>query len=233
MLDGRAGSLEEQIHLPVESPEEMDADWPTAIARLQRLPESMAAVSASGDAALSRTLIVKSLAAYVRSLVAGGSPFDRFYYLGDQAAISEQAKEGLDIFVHKARCSSCHQITGYSAPLTDESFHTTGVGFANEAYKDTGRFAITGIQADLGAFKTPTLRNVALRQYFMHNGSMTSLRQVIEYYNRGGNSGAPNLDGRIRPLYLSQDDINDVIAFLETLTSQVKTYQSLRDPERP
>jgi len=139
-----------------------------------------------GADAVSRTLVEKALAAYVRSLVSGGSPFDRFYYGGDENAISAEAKEGLLLFVRKGRCSGCHLITGYSAPLTDQSFHSTGVGFENGVYRDEGRGGVTGIASDLGLFKTPTLRNVALRRYFMHDGSMRSLREVLDYYNRGG-----------------------------------------------
>ena len=109
--------------------------------------------------------------------------------------------------------------------LTDHNFHSTGIGFADGKYTDDGRFEVTKNEADRGAFKTPTLRNVALRPYFMHDGSLKSLREVIEYYNRGGNRGAPNLDGRIQPLYLTETEIKEMLAFLGTLNSEVVSYR--------
>jgi len=225
MLDGRAGSLASQIPMPIESPTEMNADWPTLLPRLANLPETRTAVQATGTASLDQTYVVQSLAAYVRALVSGGSPFDRFYYGGDAQAISVEAKEGLLLFVRKGRCSGCHLITGYSAPLTDGSFHTTGVGFENGAYRDDGRSAVTGKDSDRGAFKTPTLRNVALRPHFMHDGSLHSLRAVIDYYNKGGNRDAPNLDGRIQPLFLTEPEVAAIVAFLETLSAPVQIYR--------
>jgi cytochrome c peroxidase len=223
MLDGRAASLVDQIPLPIESTTEMNADWPSVLARLADRAETSGVLRAGRT--LDKTMVVKSLAAYVGTLVSGDSPFDRFYYGGEQQAISGEAKEGLLLFVRKGRCSGCHLITGYAAPLTDGSFHAIGVGFENGAYRDLGRGAVTGKVSDRGAFKTPTLRNVALRPYLMHDGSMTSLREVIDYYNKGGNRSAPNLDGRIRPLFLSESEVEAIIAFLETLTAPVQSYQ--------
>src|SRR5262249_25938521 len=162
-------SLEEQIHLPLESTREMNVDWSVAVARLNQLPEVQARLASAGAPVLTKALVEKSLAAYVRSLVTGGSPFDRYYYGGAGTGIREQAKEGLLLFERKGRCSGCHLITGYSAPLTDEAFHSVGVGYENGAYKDPGRFAITNAPEDLGVFKTPTLRNVAERRFFIHD----------------------------------------------------------------
>ena len=224
MLDGRAASLEEQIHLPLESPREMNIDWMASLARLNAVSQIQTSLASLDTPALTKTLVVKSLAAYVRSLVSGGSPFDRYYYGGDETAISEEAKEGLLLFERKGRCAGCHLITGYAAPLTDDAFHSVGVGFENGAYKDPGRFAVTNDTEDLGVFKTPTLRNVAERRYFMHDGSMKSLKEVLAYYNRGGNSGAPNLDGRVHPLMLSEAEEASIIAFLQTLSAPVVSY---------
>ena len=225
MLDGRAPSLADQIHLPIESPTEMNADWPTVLARLADRTETRAALQATAATSLDKALVVKSLAAYVRSLVSGGSPFDRYYYGGDEQAISARAKEGLLLFIRKGRCSGCHLMTGTAAPLTDGSFHAIGVGFENGNYRDPGRGAVTGKASDRGAFKTPTLRNVAMRRFFMHDGSMASLRDVIAYYNKGGNRSAPNLDGRIRPLYLTDPEIDAIIAFLRTLSAPVRSFR--------
>jgi cytochrome c peroxidase len=226
MLDGRAASLEDQVRLPIESPTEMSADWPVLLSRLAHVPETEAALSAMRGQSLDQTLVARSLAAYIRTLVSGGSAFDRFYYGGDQQAIGAEAQQGLLLFIRKGRCSGCHLVTGYAAPLTDSSFHSTGIGFKDGAYLDVGRSGVTGKELDKGAFKTPTLRNVAARRYFMHDGSMHSLREVIDYYNAGGNRGAPNLDGRIRPLFLSETEIGEIIAFLETLNAPIKSYRA-------
>jgi cytochrome c peroxidase len=221
MLDGRAPSLEAQIHIPLESGREMNIAWPAALARLQAQQAIMAAASAAREQPLTKDAVLRAIPAFLRRLVSAGSPFDRYYYLGDESAISEEAKEGLKLFVRKGRCSGCHLITGYSAPLTDGSFHSVGIGFAGGDYSDVGRFAVTGQVQDRGAFKTPTLRNVALRKYFMHDGSMSSLRGVLDYYNKGGNAGAANLDGRVRALHLSPVEEDALIAFLGTLTAPV------------
>jgi cytochrome c peroxidase len=229
MLDGRAASLEDQVHIPLEAPDEMAIDWPAALDRLKDLPETKRLLSARPATTLDRDLVLTSLAAYVRTLVAGGSAFDQYYFAHDESAISEDAKEGFRLFVRKGRCSGCHQVTGVSALLTDHNFHATGIGFADGKYADDGRYEVTWNDADRGAFKTPTLRNVALRPYFMHDGSLNSLRAVIEYYNRGGNRTAPNLDGRIQPLYLTEAEIKEILAFLDTLNSTVVSYRPWAD----
>jgi cytochrome c peroxidase len=223
MWDGRAPSLAEQIHLPLESPSEMDVDWPLALRRLSDHSASHALLAA--DRTINRPLVLRALAAYVRSLVAGASDFDRYYFQDDQTALSEQAKEGLLLFVRRGRCSSCHLTTGYSALLTDNNFHSIGIGFADGRYKDAGRFEVTAREADRGLFKTPSLRNVSLRRYFMHDGSMTSLREVVDYYDRGGNRGAVNLDERIRPLFMTVREKENLLAFLGSLNSPIVSYR--------
>jgi cytochrome c peroxidase len=225
MLDGRAAGIEDQIHLPLESPVEMRIDWDSSLGWLQDRPETLRLLAAMSGTKLDRDVVISSLAAYVGTLVAGNSAFDRYYFGHDESAISETAKEGFRLFVRKGRCSSCHQVTGESALLTDDNFHSTGIGFSNGAYRDDGRFEVTGKETDRGRFRTPSLRNVTLRPYFMHDGSLKSLREVIGYYNRGGNRGASNLDGRIQPLYLSEPEIQAMLAFLETLTSEVVSYR--------
>jgi cytochrome c peroxidase len=225
MLDGRAAGIEDQIHIPLESPAEMRIDWSASLGWLQDRPETLRLLSGVPGTKLDRDLVISSLAAYVGTLVAGNSPFDRYYFGHDEGAIDQQAQDGFRLFVRKGRCSGCHQVTGESALLTDDSFHSTGIGFADGAYRDEGRFEVTGNPADKGLFRTPSLRNVTLRPYFMHDGSLKSLREVIDYYNRGGNRGAPNLDGRIQPLYLSEEEILAMLAFLGTLNSEVVSYR--------
>jgi cytochrome c peroxidase len=224
-LDGRAAGLADQIHIPLESPTEMAINWTASLSRLEDLPETRRYLVARPEAILDRSVVLSALTAYARSIVAGDSAFDRYYFHKDETAISEEAKEGFRLFVRKGRCSGCHQVTGTSAMLTDHNFHSTGIGFADGTYSDEGRFEVTKNDADRGAFKTPSLRNVALRPYFMHDGSLKSLREVIDYYNRGGNHGAPNLDGRVQPLYLSDTEVQEILAFLGTLDSEVVSYR--------
>jgi cytochrome c peroxidase len=225
MLDGRAAGLDDQIHIPLEAPTEMAINWNDSLDRLKDAPETKLLFASRAGTALDRSLLLSALAAYARTLVAGDSAFDRYYFNKDEAAISDEAKEGFRLFVRKGRCSGCHQVTGVSAMLTDHNFHSTGIGFADGKYADEGRFEVTGNETDKGLFKTPTLRNVALRPYFMHDGSLDSLRSVIDYYNRGGNGGAPNLDGRIQPLYLTEPETKKILAFLGTLDSEVVSYR--------
>lgn len=226
MLDGRASNLKEQIHIPLESDIEMNVDWSASLKALSSLPETRNFLQGlPRQPELSRDLVLAALAAYVRSLVSGGSAFDRYYYGGQQDAIGDQAKEGLKIFVRKGRCASCHLLTGAAAPLTDYNFHSIGIGFADGKYSDNGRFEVTHDPVDRGAFKTPTLRNVALRPYYMHDGSMKSLREVVDYYNRGGNPGAANVDGRVQKLFLTEEEIEALIAFLQTLNSEIVSYR--------
>lgn len=221
MWDGRATSLFEQIHMPLEDVREMNINWHSSLALLDSQPATTRYLAATGELSISRTSVIGALAAYVESLVSRPSGFDRYYYQNDETAISDDAKDGFRIFLRKARCGSCHLVTGTSAPLTDYNFHAIGIGYGAGEYKDLGRYAITKDPADLGAFKTPSLRNVALRPYLMHDGSFSSLRAVIDYYNRGGNLGAANMDGRIHPLFLNETEVRQLLSFLETLTSEI------------
>lgn len=222
--DGRASGLRDQIPIPLEAANEMDVDWPKALGDLRDSDEALAFLRATGKHDLARGAVIDALAAYVRTLVSGSSAFDRYYYSNDEAAISDDAKAGLRVFVRKARCSSCHLLTGLSAPLTDGSFHSVGIGWRDGKYGDDGRFAVTHRPEDRGLFKTPTLRNVSQRPYLMHDGSMTSLRQVIDYYDRGGTPAASNFDKRLKPLFLTEDDIGKLIAFLKTLDAPIVSF---------
>jgi cytochrome c peroxidase len=159
------------------------------------------------------------LAAYVASLEARESRFDRYYYDHKTDALSQQEILGLRLFTHKAHCAGCHLLNGLNSPFTDDAFHATGIGCSPGSCKDHGRAAITGDPADEGAFKTPSLRGVALRPYLMHDGSISSLRAAVERYNRGINTG-PNTDGRLGPLYLTGDEVSAIVAFMGALTPE-------------
>jgi cytochrome c peroxidase len=159
--------------------------------------------------------------------VFGDSPFDRFYFGGDSAAISEPARRGWLLFNSpKVGCGGCHVAVhtdprgGARALFTDHQFKNLGVGYKNGRMNDVGRYAVTGNPADWGKFRAPTLRNIALTAPYMHDGSLQTLEDVVEFYNRGGIPN-PNLDPLMKQLHLSTDEQRNIVAFLRTLTSSV------------
>lgn len=192
--DGRAATLEEQVVGPIQNPVEMDLTLPEATARV----------------GLSETELANALASYVRTILSGDSPYDRFV-AGDRNALSPIQQKGLQLFRGKAACTACH----LGPNLTDERFHVTGIG------TDEGRGKITGKPADRGAFKTPSLREVARAAPYMHDGSLLTLEDVVEHYNKGGETN-PSLDPEIRELHLTADEKKALVAFLDSLNGTVR-----------
>ncbi|MDY6992091.1 MAG: cytochrome c peroxidase [Pseudomonadota bacterium] len=191
--------------------------------------------------------VVKAIASFERTLSAGDSPFDRYLYGDDETALSEAAIRGLEIYRNKGRCQSCHTIGQTHALFTDNLFHNLGVGFqkiqsevmdlaktfrqakqedtnldqailTEQKTSELGRFVVTLDPSDIGAFKTPTLRNIALTAPYMHDGSIQTLEEVIALYDRGGEEN-PFLDSGIRPLNLTEQEKADLLAFMNSLTS--------------
>ena len=161
--------------------------------------------------------VAQAIADYERTILSGNSPYDRFR-AGDAHALSPAAQRGLGHFEGKSHgrgCISCH--AGFN--FTDEGYHNIGVGMDREN-PDLGRYTLTRQEADKGAFKTPTLRDVASRPPYMHDGSMKTLEEVVAFYNRGGH-GNPWLSPLIRPLNLTAAEQADLVAFLEALTGEV------------
>ena len=219
MWDGRAADLRNQIAIPLESPE-MATVWPTALSRLRTDPTVSELAGRAGLASIDRGSALAALAAYVASLDAGNSRFDRYYFNQDTQALTTQEAWGLRLFIRKGRCANCHLVDSRGAPFTDNAFHRTGIGRVEGLYKDRGRAAITGDPVDEGAFKTPGLRGVALRPYLMHDGSVSSLRQAVEHYNERITEGSPMLDERLATLHLTGDEVDAIVAFLGTLTPE-------------
>jgi cytochrome c peroxidase len=158
--------------------------------------------------------LAQAIAAYERTVVSGNAPFDKFK-AGDESALSDSARRGMDIFFGKGACSSCH----VGPTFTDHAFHNVGVGMDKEEF-DRGRVAISNLKGDTGAFKTPSLRDISRTAPYMHDGSLKTLEDVVEYYDKGG---IPNdfLDEEIFPLKLSDQEKQDLINFLtEGLTSE-------------
>ena len=214
--DGSADSLEDQVLAALQS--EMGADIEQMVLFLRQSPDySHYFREAFGSGPITPYQVASAIADYERSLVSGGSPWD----------LAKQGRspgipvfEGEKLFFGKARCVTCH----FGENFTDNRFHNTGIGWDadSQRFRDKGRYDVTLEIGEIGRFKTPTLRNVSRRPPFMHDGSLPDLPSVVAHYNQGGIVN-PNLSLEIKPLNLSQDEILDLIDFLEALT----------DPQRP
>jgi cytochrome c peroxidase len=156
--------------------------------------------------------VARALASFVRSLRSGDAPYDRFEE-GDPAALSAEARRGLELFRGKANCTACH----IGPNFTDEQFHNTGVSWGKG---DLGRYRVTQEEKDRGAFRTPTLREIARTAPYMHDGSLATLADVIEYYDRGGKRN-PYLNEALRSLRLTAEEKQDLLAFLKSLTGAI------------
>lgn len=226
--DGRAASLEEQAAGPIANPIEMNLSHTECVARLNGNAEYRALFArAFGEGSITIRHVQKAIAAYERTVVTGNSPFDRYQYGGDKTAMSEAAVRGLALFMdrEKGNCSACHSVGPKSAVFSDGQFHNLGTGMNAEGeLTDLGRFEQTKREADRGAFKTPSLRNVAQTGPYMHDGRLKSLRDVVDFYAGGGSSN-PQLDPQIKPLALTGKDREDLVAFLEALTGELATVK--------
>ena len=214
--DGRAATLEDQALRPIQAPNEMDMPLDSVLQRLGGKPEYRERFAAAfPDGEVSAPNLARALASYVRTLRSGDSPFDRFF-AGDSNALSTVARDGFQLFVGRARCSLCHA----GPTLTDQSFHNTGVAWRDGMLADSGRAAVTGTRDALGAFKTPSLRNVERTAPYMHDGSVATLEEVVEFYDGGGNPN-PYQDPDIRPLNLNASERSALLAFLRSLSGKV------------
>ncbi len=255
--DGRSPTLEDQALHPIVNPVEMAMPSHDAVLEIIRSDRDYTRAFRNVFDVRPEQIriehVTKAIAAFERTQIAGDSPFDRWYFGGEENAISEAAKRGFDVFLTDGRCVSCHTIEQDHALFTDHRFHNIGVGvnamqdrigelakaflvakaqgvdvdvavLSDPDTSHLGRFAVTGDLSEIGAFKTPTLRNVAVTAPYMHDGSLATLREVVEHYNNGGVIPAdapvnPYLSGGIRPLNLTEQQIDDLVAFMESLTS--------------
>jgi cytochrome c peroxidase len=208
---GHFKTLESVAFGPINSAKNMNASEKLVIRRLSAIPGyALAFDTAFGAGPITRKKIEDALATYERTIVSADAPFDRWIN-GDENAIGADAKAGFSLFNGKAHCSSCH--SGWL--FTDNSFHDIGVARGN----DTGRGKLFPTSIKLKhAFKTPTLRDVARRAPYMHNGSLKDLHAVLDLYNRGG-VRRPSRSAQIVPLHLTEKEKKELIAFLDTLTS--------------
>jgi len=196
--DGRAATLEEQVLGPIVNPKELG------------LTES----DLKQRTGLASKDVAAALASYVRTIRSGESRYD-WFLAGQSEMLTSEERLGLEIFRGRAGCAACHG----GPNLTDDRFHNTGVGWGANGPADNGRFAVTGAEPDRGAFKTPTLRDIAHTAPYMHDGSQPTLEAVVDFYARGGNRN-PNLDPRMRPEQFRPDETRALVAFLKTLTGR-------------
>ncbi len=222
--DGRAPTLEKQAEGPVANPVEMAHSLDGAAKKLQSDPGYvMEFERAFGFGPITYEKIAKAIAAFERTVISANSPFDRYYFGGQKNALSASAQRGFEIFRDPKRgnCAVCHTIGEKDALFTDNKYHNIGVGVRDEQFTDIGRFEVTKNPADRGAFKTPSLRNVALTAPYLHDGSLKTLKDVIDLYIGGGNSN-PHLDKEIHALdFLTGQERKDLLAFLESLTGEM------------
>lgn len=245
-LDGRAPSLEEQAKLPIVNPIEMGMkDGDEVAKKIASIPEYVTEFQAVYHRAVSYDDIGRAIASFERTLVSGNSPFDRFM-AGDAKALNESERRGWSLFNGRGRCMSCHGFNATQPFFTDNRFHNIGVAahkanFVELALKarkiadtgdlkkidelaietdlsELGRFLVTKNYSDIGAFKTSPLRNIALTAPYMHDGSLPTLWDVMDHYNKGGVQN-PFLDGGMQRLGLNEKEIDDMVAFLGSLTS--------------
>jgi cytochrome c peroxidase len=210
--DGRASSLEDQALAPLRNPAEMGVSAELAVAKLHRLegyPERFREVF---ESPITVKNLGQALAAFARTILSGNSAYDRFV-AGDGTALTRTALDGLRLFNGKAHCNLCHQGFNFS----DGLFHNIGVGWNGKFFQDAGRYEVTGVFKDQGAFKTPTLREVFETGPYMHDGTFASLEAVIDFYDRGGIPN-PQLDLLIQPLHLNNEEKRALVEFLKSLS---------------
>jgi cytochrome c peroxidase len=213
--DGRAASLEEQALGPIQNPIEMGNTLDAVVKKLNAIKGYRAAFQKAFGTEVTAEGIAKAIASFERTVLSGNSAYDR-YKAGEHNALSASAQRGLALFESEAvKCTACH--VGHN--FTDENYRNLGIGM-DKANPDLGRYEITKNEEDRGAFKTPTLRDISRTAPYMHDGSLKTLREVIDYYDKGGTPNA-HLSKDMKPLNLTEQEKEDLAAFLESLTGEM------------
>jgi cytochrome c peroxidase len=225
--DGRAQSLEDQALGPMANPIEMGNTHEAMVATIAGVPGYRKYFAeAFGSEAITKERIAQAIADYERTRMSGNSPYDRWRRTRDATAVPPEVKLGHELFFGKAGCVQCH----VGSRFTDNNFHNIGIGWdeTTRTFADEGRYQTTKgtinegfAESDRGAFKTPTLREVSKRAPYMHDGSVATLREVVEYYNRGGNRN-PYLDPKMpqKPLGLTPAEIDALVAMMKALDGE-------------
>ena len=214
--DGRAPTLEAQSIGPFTNPIEHGfPNYDVMMAKMNKIPGYRKLFKeVFGDENITIENVGKAIASFQRTVLSGNSPGDRFDQGQEAGAISESAQKGLTLFRDKARCTKCH--SGFN--FSDEKFHNLGIGWDDNKV-DLGRYMVTGNAEELGAFKTPTLREIARSAPYMHDGRFKTLEEVVNFYNKGGVKN-PHQDPLIIPLELTDQEKSDLVAFLHTLNGE-------------
>ncbi len=213
--DGRAETLEDQSTGPFVSPVEHGfAHHDELVAKLNTIQGYQEMFQKVFQGPITKKRVGQAIASFQRTILSGNSPYDRFDFGGKEKAISPAAQRGLTLFLKKARCTRCH--SGFN--FTDEKFHNLGIDW-DGAHIDLGRFTVSKNPEDIGAFKTPTLREISRTAPYMHDGRFATLRQVVDFYNAGGIKN-PHQDNTIIPLNLTDQEKEDLVEFLQALSGE-------------
>jgi len=221
--DGRASTLEEQAKGPMADAKEMGNTHEAIVEKLKAIAgyrALFAKVYGTDEITIDRASM--AIACFERTVLSGNAPYDR-YKKGDKKAMTPEQVRGMSVFVEKAKCDRCHEGPNF----TLNAYSNLGVG-TDKADPDVGRFAVTHDPHDWGVFKTPTLREVEHTAPYMHDGSLKTLDDVVEFYNKGGIKNK-NLDVNIKPLNLTDQDKKDIVAFLKALSGE--GWQNVKAPE--
>lgn len=209
--EGGVPSLEMQTLVPIQEHNEMDFNIVLIGERLKQIPEYVAMSKAAYNREPTSFVIARALATFERSLISGNSAYDKYTYRYKANALTEKEKKGMQLFFSKkTQCSQCH--SGFN--FTNYAFENNGL---YDNYTDEGRRRLTGQEADFALFKVPTLRNVAVTAPYMHDGSLNTLREVVEHYNTGGKNN-PQKSKMLKPLHLTPAEKDALVAFLQSLT---------------
>jgi cytochrome c peroxidase len=212
--DGRANSLEEQAKGPMANPIEMASTHEAIVGKLKGIPGYCAMfTNAFGSAEIDIDRVAMAIASFERTVLSGNAPYDR-YKRGDKKAISAEQVRGMAVFFDKSKCDRCHE----GANFTLNAYANLGVG-SDKPDPDVGRFAMTKDPRDWGVFKTPTLREIEHTAPYMHDGSLKTLEDVVEFYNKGGIANK-NLDPNLKRLNLTDAEKRDLVAFLKALSGE-------------
>jgi cytochrome c peroxidase len=206
--DGRAKTLEDQALGPIQAGVEMNMKLEDLIPKLNKIDGYKKQFNEVFGSDASAPAIAKAIAAYERTVLSGNAPYDE-YKAGNKKALSEVVERGRKVFFGKGHCSACH----VGPSLTDNSYHNIGVGM-DQKKPDVGRFAISKLEGDTGAFKTPGLRDIARSAPYMHDGSLKTLEDVVEHYAKGGIDNE-YLDEEVFKLRLTDQDKKDLVIFLK------------------
>jgi len=220
--DGRAGTLEAQAIGPIANPIEMGMTHDAAVDRLRGIAGYRAMFAkAFGSEEITIDRVAKAIASFERTVMSGNAPYDR-YKAGDKKAMTPAQVRGMDVFFNKAKCDQCHEGSNF----TLNAYSNLGVG-SDKPDPDVGRFAVTKDPRDWGVFKTPTLREIEHTAPYMHDGSLKTLEEVVDLYDKGGIPNR-NLDPNLRKLHLSDGEKKDLVEFLRALSGE--GWQNVKAP---